>query len=370
MEENLRQTGECNCCGDIKELILENACVFCHGQFCNDCLLHVGSKNICKNCVAALRQVTLPELKIFSGRSNPTLAENICACLGMPLGRMKFTDFEGTELKPQFAESIRGKDVFIMQSMDTPRYREEMYLMLDAARRASAEDITAVIPCFGYQRQERKTEPRTPISAKLFSDFLVASGAKRLVLVDLHADAIQGFTNLPTDHLWATAILLKQAFSDLIEPGKSVFVTDLGRSKIVNKYARDSRVAVAFAYKQGRESGADFIEEVRLNGDVRGKICIILDDIVKTAGTMDEIAKACLADGAVEVYGGGIHGELPGRAIDKIAKSCLKWLAVTDSVEVPKEKRISKIRVVSIAKLLADAIYQIHIKGSVSSLFD
>ena len=365
----------CTCCNKDKEPI--NQCMFCTRGICSPCYSVMGLVRICDDCAKQLHQSTTPhKMFVCAGRSHPELASEICKILGVPLGQMKITDFDGGEIKPQFRDNIRGRRVVIIQPTVAHsaelgrRCREELRIMVRAAKLASAHEITVVIPDFAYQRQERKTSPRIAITARLEIDLLETAGVDRFVFMDLHAEAIQGFASVPVDHLWATPLLLKKAFSGLVIPGKTVFLTDAGYAKIVGAYARHFGVDFAIAHKEGRAEGADQVSRIIIIGDVKGKIVLLLDDIVKTGFTMIEMAKACLKAGAIKVYGGGIHGELPEGASDRVQASCLEYLAVTDSVDIPKNKLRPKIRVVSVAELIAKAIEQIYEYGSVSQLFD
>lgn len=352
-------------------------CMFCDLCFCKQCLTKIGKKSICLDCGKNLyRFITPHQLAIFSGRSNELLAQRVCGILNVSLGNMRFTDFEGSEMRPQFLDNLRGKRVFIIQptvaSEDElgAKFREELLIMIRAAKQASAQEVCVIIPDFAYQRQERKTQPRIAISARLMIDLLETAGADRFVFIDLHAGAIQGFTNKPVDHLWATPLLLKEAFADLIIPGKTVFLTDAGYAKVVSAYARKFSAGFAVAHKEGRDTSDDKVDQITIIGDVTGKFVVIIDDIVKSAGTMITMARACLRNGAIKVVGGGIHGELTEGAAEKIQLSCLDLLAVTDTVHIPERKLVEKIRVVSVDKLIADAIKAIYEYGSVSALFD
>ncbi|MFA6296069.1 MAG: ribose-phosphate diphosphokinase [Patescibacteria group bacterium] len=355
----------------------EGICMFCDQCFCSQCLTKIGKKFICRDCGKTLyRSVTPHQLAIFSGRSNELLAQRVCNKLGVELGKMRFTDFEGSEMRPQFLENLRGRRVFIIQptvaSEDElgAKVREELLIMIRAAKQASAQEVCVVIPDFAYQRQERKTQPRIAISARLMIDLFETAGADRFVFVDLHAGAIQGFTNKPVDHLWATPLLLKEAFADLIDSNRTVFLTDAGYAKVVGAYARKFGVGFAVAHKEGRDTTDDRVDQITIIGNVSGKVVLIIDDIVKSAGTMIKMGQACLKNGAIKVVGGGIHGELTEGAAERIQLSCLDFLAVTDTVHIPERKLHEKIRVVSVDKLIADAIKAIYEYGSVSALFD
>ncbi len=352
-------------------------CFFCGEYGCSKCMARIGKHNICGKCAKQLHEAITPhQLAIFSGRSNEPLAQRVCSILGIPLGQMRFKDFEGSEMRPQFLENIRGKRVFILQPTVAgedaigAKMREELLLMVRAAKQASAQEVCVVIPDFAYQRQERKTQARIAISARLMVDLLETAGADRFVFLDLHAGAIQGFTSKPADHLWATPLLLKEALADHVAPGQTVFLTDAGYAKVVSAYARKFGVDFAVAHKEGRDKKDDQIDSIRIVGDVRGKIVVIIDDIVKSAKTMIEMAKACLRDGAIKVVGAGIHGELTEGAAERIELSCLEFLAITDTVHISDKKRNKKIVIVSTDKLIAQAIKAIYEYGSVSELFD
>ena len=306
---------------------------------------------------------------IFTGNSNITLAKEIVKYLKMPLGKALVTTFSEGEIQVQIEENIRGKDVFIVQSTCTPPNKNlmELLILIDAARRASANRITAVLPYFGYARQDRKDQPRVPITAKLVANLLTNSGADRVLTIDLHAGQIQGFFDIPVDHLFAVTTFVDY-FVSLKVKNLVVVSPDVGGIKMVRAYAKRLQSPMAVIDKR-RISGED-TEVMNILGDIEGKNAIIVDDIVATAGSLVEAAAALKKQGAKDVYAAIAHPVLSGPALKRIASSAIKKLFVTNTIPVEDGKRHKKIKVLSIAPLLAEAIKRIHNEESVSCLFD
>jgi ribose-phosphate pyrophosphokinase len=317
-----------------------------------------------------LELVTKKRLQVFSGRAHPQLAADIAQHLGTPLGEANLKTFANGEIKCQFGESVRGSDVFIIQSHFEPINDSimEQLIMIDAAKRGSAKRITAVCPYFGYSRQDRKAEGRDPITAKLLANMLVAAGANRMVSVDLHSAQIQGFFDKPVDHLIAMPVLLDhlraQGGSDLV-----IVSPDAGRIKVAERYAQHLQADLAFVYKT-RPKGTGTVEAREVIGDVKGRRCVLTDDMIDTAGTIVAAAELLKARGASEVWAMATHGLLSGGAVDRLKNSELERVVLTDTVPLPPEKAIDKIEVLSVARRIADAIDAIFEDTSVSELFD
>ena len=309
-------------------------------------------------------------LKIFSGTSNPELARKICEYLAVPLGQIEIRRFSDGEIFVEIKENVRGADVFVVQSTCTPvnEHLMELLIIIDALRRASARRITAVIPYYGYARQDRKTAPRTPITAKLVANLLTVAGARRVLTVDLHAGQIQGFFDIPVDHLFAAPVLLDYLRETFRDEELVIVSPDAGGVERARAYAKRLDAGIAIVDK--RRPGPNQSEVMHVVGEVRGKVAIILDDMVDTAGTMCKAAEAIKERGAKEVHGMATHPVLSGPAVERIRKSALKSLVVTDTIPLREEaKEIKKIRVLSVARLLGEAIRRIHADDSVSSLF-
>jgi ribose-phosphate pyrophosphokinase len=308
---------------------------------------------------------------ILSGTSNPKLAEMICAKLDKPLGKVDIRRFSDGEVFVEIQENVRGRDVYIIQSASKPVNESlmELLVMIDALKRASAKEINAVIPYYGYSRQDRKVAPRTPISAKLVADLLTAAGATRVVSVDLHAGQIQGFFNIPFDNLFAQPAV-HQFISEKIKPaGEMVIVSpDAGGVERVRNMAKRLDASVAIIDK--RRIGPNVAKAMNIIGDVQGKTALILDDMIDTAGTLTEAATAVKDAGATDVYAAATHGVLSGPAIERINNSVIKKVILTDTIPLSEAAlACPKIEVVSVANMLAEAIYRIHHYDSVSSLF-
>ncbi len=307
---------------------------------------------------------------IFTGNANPELAGEIAKVLDTPLGEARVSRFSDAETFVEIRENVRGLDVYIVQSTSSPVNDNlmELLIMCDALRRASAASITAVIPYYGYARQDRKVAPRTPITSKLVADLLVASGVSRVVCVDLHAGQIQGFFNIPFDHLYALPVFLSDYLEHTFDQN-TVFVSpDAGGVERTRAYSK--RLGASLAIIDKRRERANVSEVMHLIGDVRDKDCIIVDDLIDTAGTLCNPARAVMNGGARRVFACATHGVLSGPAVQRIEESPLEQVVVTNSVAPSAETRASKkIRYISIARLLGEAIRRIHNSDSVSSLF-
>ena len=309
------------------------------------------------------------ELKLFSGNSNPVLAQQICEYLGIGLSRATVSTFSDGEIRVKIEENVRGADVFLMQSCCHPVNTSimEMLIMMDALKRSSASRITAVIPYYGYARQDRKDQPRVPISAKLMADLITTAGANRALTMDLHAGPIQGFFNIPVDHLYATPLLLdyikKNDFRDIV-----VVSPDAGGVERARAFAK--RLYANLAIIDKRREGPNQTQVMNIIGKVKGRYALLLDDMIDTAGTIMETAQACVDQGASAVWAGCTHPVLSGPAIDRIQQSCLTELAVTNTIPLHgKDQLCQKIRILSVAPILGEAIKRIHEEQSVTSLF-
>ncbi len=307
---------------------------------------------------------------VFSGRANQKLTEEICKYMDVPLGKTVIRDFSDKEIYVKIEENVRGGDVFVVQSTCFPGNTNlmELLIMIDALRRASAKRITAVIPYYGYARQDRKNEPRVPITSKLIADLVVTAGADRVLTVDLHAGQIQGFFNIPLDHLFAINVLIdyikEQKLKDLI-----VISPDAGGVERARAYAKRLNSSLAIIDK--RRDIPNEAKAMNIIGDVKGKIAFIVDDMIDTAGTLIEATDALLAAGAREVHACCSHPVLSGPAGERITSSPIKTVITTNTIPLNGElEKNSKIKVLSVASLLGEAIIRIHQETSVSSLFD
>ena len=309
-------------------------------------------------------------IKIFCGSSNPALAEEICKFVGVPLGETRLQRFSDGEVHFQLLENVRGADVFLVQPTCWPvdQHLVELLIMMDALKRASAGRITVVIPYYGYARQDRKDRPRVAITSKLVADLLTTAGANRALRVDLHAAQIQGFFNIPVDHLFASPVLVSY-FRELDLPNLTVVSPDAGGVERARFFAKKLEVPLAIVDK--RRTDINITEVMNVIGDVRGRTCLILDDIIDTAGTLVKTVDALLAEGAEKVYACATHPVLSGPAVERIATSRLEQLIVTNTIPLREDAlRVEKIKVLSIAGLLGRAIESIHMETSVSTLFN
>jgi ribose-phosphate pyrophosphokinase len=309
------------------------------------------------------------ELKIFSGSAHPQLTRDIAAFLGVSVGQSRLRRFPDSEVSFQIDENIRGTDVFIVQPTCTPvdQHIMELLIMIDAFKRSSAARITAVLPYFGYARQDRKDKPRVPISAKLVANVLSAAGTNRVLTMDLHKAQIQGFFDIPVDHLFAAPVIIDY-LARLDYPRRTLVSPDAGGAERARAYAKRLDAELAVIDKRRTDDGT--AEVMNVIGDVEDRTCILQDDIIDTAGTIAKAAAALKANGAARVFACAVHGVLSGPAIDRIDKSPIDQLIVTNTIPLSTAAAgCSKIHVLSVARLLGQAIKSIHEETSVSSLF-
>jgi len=310
------------------------------------------------------------EIKLFAGTSNPVLARAISDAVGVPLGAAEVGRFSDGEVQVEITENVRGGDVFVIQSTCTPTNDNlmELLLMLDAFKRASAKRITAVIPYYGYARQDRKIASRVPISAKLVADLITTAGAARVLTVDLHAGQIQGFFNIPVDNVYANPVLLPYLRDRIGERKVTVIAPDAGGVERARAFAK--RLDAALAVIDKRRARPGVVAEMQIIGDVDARVAVIVDDIVDTAGTLSTAAEAVRRAGAPAVIACATHPVLSGPAIARIEASALDELVVTDTIPLSDAaRRVSKIHVLPVAPLLGEAIRRIHEEASISSLF-
>src|ERR1700731_3957942 len=309
------------------------------------------------------------KFKIFSGTANEPLADEVCNFLGMQRGQAQVIRFRDGECYVQIQENVRGADVFVLQPTCRPvdEHLMELLLMIDALKRASARRITAVIPYFGYARQDRKDKPRVPISSKLVADLLTTAGADRALVVDLHAPQLQGFFNIPVDHLFASPVLVDY-FKKLNLPDLTVVSPDAGGVERARFFAK--KVDAALAIVDKRRVEMNVAEVMNVIGEVNGRTCLIIDDLIDTAGTLVKVAQALVQKGASTVYACCTHPVLSGAAVENLVDSPITEVVVTDTIPLSEAaKQVSKIKVLSIAGLIGRAIQSIHEETSVSRLF-
>jgi ribose-phosphate pyrophosphokinase len=312
-------------------------------------------------------------LELVSGRAHPELAVEIARCLGVELGETNVREFPDSELHCRYGNSIRGVDLFIVQTHAAPVNDSimEMLVMIDAAKRASAKRITAVCPYYGYSRQDRKATGREPITAKLVADLLSVAGADRIVSVDLHSGQIQGFFDGPVDHLTAAPLFMEYLRRECPDPSGVVIVSpDAGRIKVSERFSQQLGSDLAFVHKRRPGGGsADVVEALEVVGNVRGRRCVIIDDQIGTAGTVCAAAERLAEEGATEVWAMATHAILAGPALDRLKASPISRVVVTNTLPVPEERRIDKLEVLSIAQIVADAIDAVFEDTSVSEIF-
>ncbi len=314
--------------------------------------------------------VTKKRLELFTGRSNPELAASVASALGVELGETNLSQFANGEMYCRFGDSIRGADVFIVQSHSSPVNEAimEQLIMVDALKRASAKRITAVCPYYGYARQDRKASEREPITAKLLADMLTVAGADRMVSVDLHSGQIQGFFDVPVDHLTAMPVLTDWVSANL---GSDIVVVspDAGRFKVAERFAQILEADVGSVAKRRLRGVANQVEALDVMGEVGGRICVLVDDMIDTAGTICAAADQLVAHGASEVYAMATHGVLSDPALDRLKNSVISRVVITDTLPLADDRRIDKIEVLSAAGIIADALVSVFEDTSVSEIF-
>ena len=323
-----------------------------------------------------MEKVTTKRMSLYSGRTHPALAEEVAVHLGADLGNPNIVQFANGEIRCRFGESIRGSDVFIMQTHCGHDGRSindsimEQLIMIDAAYRASAKRITAVCPFYGYARQDRKAEGREPITARMVADLFKAAGAKRMVSIDLHSGQIQGFFEGPVDHLTAMPVLENYVRQNATQP--VIVAPDAGRIKVAERmssHLSDMGSDLAFIYKRRPKGTTNVAEAKEVMGDVEGRLCILNDDMIDSGGTIVSAAEVLMARGAKEVWAMATHAVLSGPAIERLEKSVISRVVLTNTLPLPDEKRIPKIEVLSIAPLIADALNAVFDDTSVSEIF-
>ena len=303
---------------------------------------------------------------LFSGSAHKEFAQNVAKHFGCELGNVKLQQFSDGEIQASYEETVRGKEVYIIQPTYSSDSIMELMIMLDAAKRASASKITAVLPYYGYARQDRKDRPRVAIGAKLVAKMLAAAGANRIMTMDLHADQIQGFFSFPIDHMFASSVFLPYLEAQNIDK-LTIVAPDTGATKRANNYAKYLNADLAICYKQRKV--ANEVSEMTLIGEVKGRNVIIMDDMIDTAGTMCKAAQMIADQGALSVSAMCSHAVLSGPAYERISESILKELIVTDSIPLKEGKDTSKIKVLSVAKLFADVIKSVKNHESISTQF-
>ena len=325
-----------------------------------------------------MEKVTTKRLALYSGRTHPSLAIEVAGHLGVELGQPNIVEFANGEVRPRFGESVRGSDVFVIQThfgVDGRSVNDsimEQLIMCDAAYRASAKRITAVCPFYGYARQDRKAEGREPITARLIADLMKAAGVKRMISIDLHSGQIQGFFDGPVDHLTAMPVI--ENYIRNHAPQQPVIVSpDAGRIKVAQRLAQhlgDRDASLAFVYKRRPKGMTNVAEAMEVIGDVEGRLCILTDDMIDTGGTIVSAADILLERGATEVWAIATHGVLSGSAVERLEKSRIARVVLTNTLPLPEEKRIPKIEVLSVAGIIAEALSAVFDDTSVSEIFD
>ena len=324
-----------------------------------------------------MEKVTTKRLALYSGRTHPELAQEVATHLNIELGHDNLVEFANGEVRCRFGESIRGSDVFVIQShygIDDHSVNDsimEHLIMIDAAYRASAKRITAVCPFYGYARQDRKAEGREPITARLIADMFKAAGAKRMISIDLHSGQIQGFFEGPVDHLTAMPVLEQYVREHATQP--VIVSPDAGRIKVAERMAQhldDCGADLAFIYKRRPTGTANVAEAAEVMGDVEGRLCVVTDDMIDPAGTICAAAELLIERGASEVWAMATHGVLSGPAIDRLKNAPMERIVLTNTLPLPPEKQLDKIEVLSVAPLIAEALGAVFDDTSVSDIFD
>jgi ribose-phosphate pyrophosphokinase len=322
--------------------------------------------------VSGIKASSQKVLMLFSGRAHPSLAEEVAGALGAELVPTRAENFANGEIYVRFEESVRGSDAFVIQSHTTPinEWIMEQLIMVDALKRASARRITVVIPFYGYARQDKKHRGREPISARLVADMFKTAGADRLMAVDLHTAQIQGFFDGPVDHLWALPLLANHIQRKYTTTNMTIVSPDAGRVRVADLWADRLSAALAIIHKRRDPNVANQVKVHEVVGEVEGHTCLLVDDMIDTAGTITQAADALIANGAERVIAAATHAVLSGPAVDRLKNSQIDEVVVTNTLPISEERRFDKLTVLSIAPLLARAIHEVFEDGSVTSLFD
>jgi ribose-phosphate pyrophosphokinase len=322
--------------------------------------------------VSGMKQPGENNLMFFSGRAYPELAEEVASHLGVEITPTKLTDFANGEIYARYLESVRGCDAFVIQSHTAPinKWIMEQLIMVDALKRASAKRITVVMPFFGYARQDKKGRGREPITARLMADLFRAAGADRLMSVDLHTSQIQGFFDGPVDHLFALPVL-SGYLGGKFDPERTTIVSpDTGRVRLAERWADQLGTPVAFIHKRRDLDVANQVKVFEVVGQVKGRTCVLIDDMIDTGGTICKAADALYEQGAVDVVAAATHAVFSGPAVDRLKNSAISEVVVTNTLPIPEENRFDKLTVLSIAPMIARAITEVFTNGSVTSLFE
>jgi len=322
--------------------------------------------------VSGMKKPGENNLMFFSGRAHPELAEEVATHLGIEITPTKLTDFANGEIYARYLESVRGCDAFVIQCHTAPinKWIMEQLIMVDALKRASAKRITVIMPFFGYARQDKKGRGREPITARLIADLFKTAGADRLMAVDLHTPQIQGFFDGPVDHLFALPVLAGY-IADKLDPETTTVVSpDTGRVRLAERWADRLGTPVAFIHKRRDLDVANQVKVFEVVGQVKGRTCVVIDDMIDTAGTICKAADALYEQGAVNVIAAATHAVFSGPAVDRLKNSSISEVVVTNTLPIPEEKRFDKLTVLSIAPTIARAIHEVFSNGSVTSLFE
>jgi ribose-phosphate pyrophosphokinase len=322
--------------------------------------------------VTGIKATGQKKLMLFSGRAHPDLALQVARELGIELAPTRAFDFANGEIYVRFEESVRGCDAFVLQSHTAPinQWIMEQLIMVDALKRASAKRITVIMPFYGYARQDKKHRGREPISARLMADLFKQAGADRLMAVDLHTDQIQGYFDGPVDHLWAMPLLIKHIRENTDTSRLTIVSPDAGRVKVADKWSDKLGAPIAIVHKRRDINVANQVSVHEIVGDIRGRVCVLVDDMIDTAGTICAAAEALYENGAAEVVIVSTHAVFSGPAIDRLKNSRVSQVIVTDTLPVAEERRFDKLTVLSVAPIVARAISEVFEDGSVTSMFE
>jgi ribose-phosphate pyrophosphokinase len=322
--------------------------------------------------VTGIKATGQKKLMLFSGRAHPELAEQVAEELGVELAPTKAFDFANGEIYVRFEESVRGSDAFVLQSHTAPinQWIMEQLIMIDALKRASAKRITVITPFYGYARQDKKHRGREPISARLMADLFKRAGADRLMAIDLHTDQIQGYFDGPVDHLWAMPLLINHIRENIDTSRLTIVSPDAGRVKVADKWSDKLGAPIAIVHKRRDINVANQVSVHEIVGDIKGRICVLVDDMIDTAGTICAAADALFENGAAEVVIVATHAVFSGPAVDRLKNSRVSQVIVTDTLPLPPERQFDKLTVLSVAPIVARAIFEVFEDGSVTSMFE